>query len=299
MKTYILYNPKAGRGTSETEGKRLAALYEGDVRFMDITAIEDYAALLTPLGEEDNVVICGGDGTLNRFANAVKALDVRCNVLYYAIGTGNDFLKDLGKEVGEAPFRINKYLQNLPCVEIKGKKYLFLNGIGFGIDGYCCEVGDQCKAKAPEKPVNYTAIAVKGLLFHYKPKNATVVVDGKTYTYKKVWIAATMKGRYYGGGMMTAPAQDRLAENGEVTLVLFHGKGRLKTLMTFPTIFEGKHVEHTDMVAVHTGKDITVTYDAPAPLQVDGETELDVLTYHVSAGKITNETEAAEAVETV
>ncbi len=284
MKTFILYNPKAGKGTSETEGKRLAALYEGEVRFMDITKIADYVSLLSPLTPEDNVVICGGDGTLNRFANAVKSIDVKCNILYYAIGTGNDFLKDLGKQVGEAPFRINEYLCDLPYVEIKGKKYLFLNGIGFGIDGYCCEVGDKCKAKAPEKPVNYTAIAIKGLLLHYKPRNATVVVDGKTYTYKKVWIAAAMKGRYYGGGMMTAPAQDRLAKDGEVTLVLFHGKGRLKTLMTFPTIFEGKHIEHTDMVAVHKGKDITVTYDAPAPLQVDGETELDVLTYHVTAG---------------
>ncbi len=297
MKTYILFNPKAGNGTGETEGKRLAALYEGEVRFMDITDIEDYDALLSPLCAEDNVVICGGDGTLNRFVNAIKNVSVHCNILYYAIGTGNDFLKDLGKEVGEAPFRINEYLQNLPSVEIKGKKYLFLNGIGFGIDGYCCEVGDQCKAKAPSKPVNYTAIAVKGLLLHYKPKNATVVVDGKTYTYKKVWIAATMKGRYYGGGMMTAPNQDRLDESGEVTLVLFHGKGRLKTLIAFPSIFEGKHVEHTNMVAVHTGKDITVTYDAPAPLQVDGETELDVLSYRVTAGPFAKkpESEAAEA----
>ncbi len=299
MKTYILYNPMAGRGTSETEGKRLAALYEGEVRFMNITEIEDYNALLSPLDEQDNVVICGGDGTLNRFANATKSLDIKCNILYYAIGTGNDFLKDLGKEVGEAPFRINDYLKNLPSVEVKGKKYLFLNGIGFGIDGYCCEMGDKCKDKAPEKPVNYTAIAVKGLLFHYKPRNATVVVDGQTFTYKKVWIAASMKGRYYGGGMMTAPEQDRMADDGEVTLVLFHGKGRLKTLMTFPTIFEGKHVEHTDMVAVHKGKSITVTYDSPAPLQVDGETELDVLSYHVVAGTAAPDAACVEEAATV
>lgn len=35
------------------------------------------------------------------------------------------------------------------------------------------------------KPVNYTKIAITGLLFHYKPKNVTVVVDGKRYQYKK------------------------------------------------------------------------------------------------------------------
>ena len=46
-------------------------------------------------------------------------------------------------------------------------KRRFINGIGFGIDGYCCEVGDQLKAKS-DKPVNYASIAIKGLLFHYK-----------------------------------------------------------------------------------------------------------------------------------
>jgi len=203
---------------------------------------------------------------------------------YYAIGTGNDFLKDLGKEVGCEPFSVKEYMKDLPLVEINGKKTRFLNGIGFGIDGYCCEEGDKQKA-ASDKPVNYTAIAIKGLLFHYKPKNATVTVDGKEYRFKKAWIAATMKGRYYGGGMMNAPAQDRLAEDGEVTLVLFYGKGKLKTLIAFPSIFKGEHVKRTNMVAVLKGKDIRVRFDAPSALQIDGETVLNVTEYGVKAGK--------------
>ena len=40
---------------------------------------------------------------------------------------------------------IGKYLKNLPQVEVNGKKYLFLNGVGYGIDGYCCEVGDKLR----------------------------------------------------------------------------------------------------------------------------------------------------------
>ena len=299
MKTYILYNPMAGRGTSETEGKRLAALYEGEVRFFNITEIENFGELLSPLGEEDNVVICGGDGTLNRFVNAVKSVDFRCNVLYYAVGTGNDFLIDLGKEIGAAPFRINDYMKNLPYVELKGKKYLFLNGIGFGLDGYCCAMGDKSKAIAPEKHVNYTAIAVKGLLLHYKPTNATVVVDGKTYSFKKVWVASAMKGRYYGGGLKTAPDQDRLAEDGEVSVVIIHGTNRLMTLPILSKMSSGAHVKCTKAVTILKGKDVTVTYDSPSPLQVDGETELDVLSYHVVAGAPDAEAAAEEAVASV
>ena len=218
---------------------------------------------------------------MNHFVNAVQGFDLKCDVLYHADGTGNDFLKDVDKERGCEPFSVKKYLANLPTVEIKGKKTIFLNGIGFGIDGYCCEEGDRLKAKST-KPVNYTAIAIKGLLFKYKPKNATVIVDGKEYYFKKAWIAATMKGRYYGGGMDNAPDQDRLSPDGEVTVVLFHGKGKLKTLIAFPSIFKGEHVKKTDIVAVFKGKTVTVKFDEPSPLQIDGETVLDVTEYTVT-----------------
>ena len=284
MKTYILYNTLAGCGDCLDKCTALAAQYEGEVIQQDITKIEDYPSFIRSLDAEDRIIVCGGDGTLNRFINAVCELPIACEVLYYAIGTGNDFLHDLDKQVGEPPLDLKPYMNNLPTVCVKDKKCRFVNGIGFGIDGYCCEVGDKKKAAAPGKPVNYTAIAITGLLFHYKPSNAVVIVDGVEHRYKKVWIAATMKGRYYGGGMMTAPEQDRLAEDGKVTVVLFHGKGRLKTLMVFPSIFKGEHVKHTETVAVHSGHEITVRFDRPQSLQIDGETVLNVSEYTVHAG---------------
>ena len=285
MMTYILYNPLAGTGKGREESEKLLATVEGEAVLQDMTALEDYQTFFASIGAEDRVILCGGDGTLNRFVNDTAELTVPCELLYYAVGTGNDFLKDIEKNVGNAPFPVAQYLQDLPTVEVNGKVSHYLNGIGFGVDGYCCEVGDQLKEKAPDKPVNYTAIAIKGLLFHYKPANAIITVDGESFSYKKVWIAATMKGRYYGGGMMTAPEQDRFAEDGKVTLVVMYGSGKLKTLMVFPSIFKGEHVKHTDMVAVHTGKEITVTFDRPCALQIDGETVLNVTSYKVSAGK--------------
>ena len=282
MKTCILYNPLAGHGDNEAKARALSETLEGEKELVNVTKIEDAAAFFAPLSEEDTVILCGGDGTVNRFVNAIDGIDVKAGILYYAIGTGNDFVHDLGKQPGDEPFDLKPYMQNLPVVEVKGVKRRFINGIGFGIDGYCCEIGDKMKATS-DKPVNYTSIAIKGLLFHYKPTDATIIVDGVEHTYKKVWIAAGMKGRYYGGGMMTAPEQDRLNESGEITLVLFHGTGRLKTLMIFPSIFKGEHVKHTKEVAVHTGKDITVRFSSPAPLQIDGETVLGVTEYRVTA----------------
>ena len=163
-------------------------------------------------------------------------------------------------------------------MEVKGQQYRFLNGVGYGIDGYCCEVGDEMR-KIPGKKVNYTAIAIRGLLLDYIPTSAVVTVDGVRHEYQKVWLAPTMLGSRYGGGMIPTPAQRRDDPEGKLSVMVFHGSGKLKTLAVFPSIFKGEHIKHTECVEVLTGHEITVEFSAPRPLQVDGETVLNVRSY--------------------
>ena len=99
----------------------------------------------------------------------------------------------------------------------------------------------------------YTSIAINGLLFHYKPTSAVVTVDGKTHTYHHVWLAPTVNGRYYGGGMTPTPAQRRLNPDGIISTMVMYGKGKLKTLTVFPSIFKGAHIRHNEMAEVLTG----------------------------------------------
>ncbi len=292
-RAYVLYNPIAGGGQSDETLSKLKELVADELILCDMTSNENYEKQLSEISGDDYVIVCGGDGTLNRFINKISGIDVEADIRYFPSGSGNDFARELGKERYSAPFSIKKYLESLPSVEVDGKSSLFLNGIGYGIDGYCCEVGDKQRA-ASDKPVNYTAIAIKGLLFHYKPTNAKVTVDGKTYDFKKVWIAPTMKGKYYGGGMMPTPAQDRCAEDGKLSVMLFHGSSALKTLMIFPSLFKGEHIKHTKYVTVLEGYDISVEFDSPRSAQIDGETILDVKGYRACAEKAANKkTEAS------
>lgn len=281
----ILYNPHAANGRGEESAKRLASVLGGSgTEMLDMTKLGDYADFFADLPPARPVVICGGDGTLNRFINDTEGLDIKNSIYYFAGGSGNDFMRDAAAEQDEV-VPMTEYLRDLPQVTVKGRTYRFLNGVGYGIDGYCCQVGDRLRA-ASEKPVNYTAIAVKGLLFHYKPTGAVITVDGKKHTYKKVWLAPTMNGRYYGGGMMPAPEQDRLSGERTVSVMVLHGSGKLKTLMVFPSIFKGGHVKHTEMVEVLSGSDINVQFDRPTPLQIDGETITDVMGYQVTTSRV-------------
>lgn len=268
-KGYVIYNPLAGDGDNEENVRLLQVVMDAELEYYDVTRITNYAALLSGMEEDDYLVIAGGDGTLNRFVNETADISFRQEILYFPAGSGNDFARDLGKEVFANPFCVTKYLKDLPSVEVKGKKYRFINGIGFGIDGYCCQEGDKRK-KISGRKGNYTGIAIKGLLFRFTPRNAKVTVDGKEYTYEKVWIAPTMHGRFYGGGMIPTPKQSRTS--GKLSVMLFNGAGRLRTLCVFPGIFKGSHIKHTKMAAVHTGQEITVEFDRPTPLQIDGET---------------------------
>ena len=295
--TYALFNALAGNKTCEEQSKKLPELYNGkELTFRSMADI-DYAEFFASLSPEDDVIICGGDGTLNRFVNETKDIDIKNDILYYAAGSGNDFLHDLGKEKGEPPFKINQYIKDLPSVIVNGKETLFFNAIGFGIDGYCCEVGDEKRKKSNGKPVNYTSIAIKGLLGAFKPANATVIIDGVEKQYKKVWIAPAMHGRFYGGGMNAAPAQRRDDPDGKLSSVIWHGSNKLKTLMIFPSIFKGEHVKHTECIEIVKADEITVKFDKPCALQIDGETILGVTEYTAkSSAKVKEEKKSAQTV---
>ena len=279
MKYYVLYNPLAGKGDYAEKIEKLTAPYSDTCVLVNLTELNDYRSFIAGLEKDDELVLCGGDGTINRFVNDTEGIEIENEILYYPTGTGNDFVRDLKDEDVTKAFSIKKYIKDLPTVEVNGKTYRFLNGVGFGIDGYCCEVGDKKKAKGKRK-INYTMIAISALLFHYKPTDAVVTVDGVRHEYKKAWIAPTMNGRFYGGGRMATPDQDRLAHDG-VTTLLFHDSGKIKTLWVFKSIFKGKHVKHPEMVTQLKGREITVEFTEPRTVQVDGETILNVKSYKV------------------
>ena len=263
---YYLYNPLANNGIrTEVPGAEM----------IDASGL-DYAKFFGELKPEDEVVLIGGDGTVNYLVNHVDCENLKNKVYLLANGTGNDFLKDIGEEPGKE-ILLNPYLKNLPTVRVNGLERKYINNMGFGIDGYCCEVADQIKAKTPNKKINYTGIAIKGLLFHFRPCHAVVEVDGVTHEYDHVWLAPAMKGRYYGGGMMIAPAQDRNSD--KLTVVLYRSRSKLKALINFPSIFEGKHVEKANLTTVLTGNKIRVKFSRPCAAQIDGDTVLNVTEY--------------------
>lgn len=281
---YVFLNRLSNNGKAAQAQEELEKIFEGQqLKFVDITAVTNAADSCRMLEADDTVVVAGGDGTLSRFVNDIYDLQLQQKIYFYTCGSGNDFLNDVRErcEIINNLIPMNDFIKSLPTVTVNGKTSRFINGIGYGIDGYCCEEGDRIRENTNKK-VDYTKIAIMGLLGKFKPRNATVTVDGETIQYRKVWLAPTMIGRFFGGGMMITPNQDRLNEEHVVSSCVVHDSGKLKTLIIFPNIFKGKHISHTDIVEIKLGHEIRVEFDKPCALQVDGETYLNVKYYTVS-----------------
>ena len=273
---YILYNPKSnsehndlniipGKAELERRGAKQISLLEIDLR-----------EFLDTLTSEDKLYICGGDGTLHHFVNNARGFEFPCPVYVIRSGTGNDFLNDIGQTAPDALFDVRKHISALPEVEVNGENRLFINGVGMGIDGEVCAGVEEYKKKTGKK-ANYTAIALKLLAYKYKRPTASVTVDGVTHHFNDVWMATAMHGRFFGGGMMVAPTQDRT--KGKLGVMVMHGGSRPKVLTIFPSIFNGGHIKHTEIVEIFECDEVTVNYNIPIGFQADGEVKPLMLTY--------------------
>lgn len=255
-RNYILYNPYAGNGDGEEAAIALEVVYDNAVRY-DITKIKDYKSLFETMDESDHIILCGGDGTLNRFVNGTQGLSFPNFVYFYSIGNGNDFIQDIGRMKAAEPFfRINEYLQDLPMVKVKDVECLFVNGVTSGL----------------------MSAGAKSIM-HHKPVNVEIVVDKKSYRFEKVWMISVTKGRYCNSGMMLAPEHNRL--DAKLSIRVLHGIGKYRMVKAFRNIVKGKHSRYKKQIGVINGYDVRVIPEEPVSVNIDGEIIYDVTEYSV------------------
>lgn len=85
-KYYVLINPISYNGRENECIKRLSSFrFDGDLIFFDIRSISNYSKIIEALDPEDSVIICGGDGTLNRLINDMDSMELKNKILYYII----------------------------------------------------------------------------------------------------------------------------------------------------------------------------------------------------------------------
>lgn len=285
---YFIINPKASSG----KGIRYwwivkSALDKANVNYT--AAFTRRAGHATELAEQicrnsnqiKNIVVLGGDGTINEVINGIHNYK---NVLlgYIPSGSSNDLARSL--RISRDPL---KALSNI----IKPTRYRYLDhgqiefvgtgnvprkfscSSGIGYDAAVCH---EVSLSPLKKDLNrfgagkfiYYAIAVKQILT-MKPANVTVLVNGiKKRSYRKVVMVSSMIHKYEGGGLLLAPHAD--PADGKLSICLVHGMSKLKILLLLPTLFSGKHVYFKGVETFHCSE-IEIKSDRTMAVHTDGE----------------------------
>ena len=81
---YVLYNPLSDNSSGADNARELLVKYPSDKYvFLDITSLSDEQIFELLEKDDGDVILSGGDGTLNRFANTVSGRVTDKPIYYY------------------------------------------------------------------------------------------------------------------------------------------------------------------------------------------------------------------------
>ena len=203
-----------------------------------LTASVGHAATLArglaESGEEVRLYACGGDGTVNEVANGIAGY-ANAAMTCIPIGTGNDFLKNFGKDA-EPLFLDAENLWNgdvtpLDLIDCNGKYCLTIACTG--IDARIAEsVHEFGSSPMLSGRGSYLASVAVNFLFHKIGRRWRVTLDDEVIE-DTFALVSMCNGRYYGGG--STPVPEARMTDGVLHTVLVKNVSKAR----FATLFGG------------------------------------------------------------
>lgn len=259
MKLVLLYNAFSGNG----KGKKIAEKMKASLleRGLAFDAFENqWPDDLSPYSE---VLLFGGDGTLNYFINRYGV--ARLPMTLFPGGTGNDvhwklFGKaDPEKQIHTWPNYHRKYIDVATC----NGEY-FVNMVGIGFDG---EVLKRMKAiRWIGGHLGYLSVVVR-LIFSFVENNLSLRWDGKGKTQACLLCQVSNSSRT-GGGFMVAPHAS--IDDGLLNLTFCGAMSVFKRLLFLPKVEKGQHL-NVSGVETHLVSHVLIEATQDLYYQLDGE----------------------------
>lgn len=255
------------------EYKAFSTKYKGHA-----TEIAEKISTLT--ADEINLVVVGGDGTVNEVINGIKDFDkVRFGVI--PTGSGNDFARGLGLK-GNTEYFVNRIIDSvatdnidLGCVSWNGceaPRYFAISA-GIGMDAIVCKKALTSKLKKVLNKIHlgkltYLLLTIQ-TLFSMETARVKARFEGEhAKNFEKLIFAASMNFRAEGGGVPMAPKAD--ARDGSLSMCFAHGIPRWQTFFVLPFLVLAKH-EKMSCFYIKECRDCHIMLDRPVVLHADGE----------------------------
>ncbi|MBP3891491.1 MAG: diacylglycerol kinase family lipid kinase [Solobacterium sp.] len=302
MKFEIVINPNGASGAVKEAWKKVMPLFKDHTYSLHESTlthgIEEICKELTSHLKEDlNLVVIGGDGTLNAAINGIQDFK-HTRLGFIPCGSGNDFARDLdlpkahqeivarileGKvrrahDVGEIIFHTEMDVFDPMRKKIDKNEYArdyvrrFVNGAGIGFDAEICYYVETSRIKKGLNKIHlgklvYIFEALHGIL---NAKRYVVRVDYESGTkeYTECLFVDGMNHRYQGGGFMFAPKADPTDQ--KIDLCIADHVKNIDFYRIFPYAYKGNHVKF-DGVYEERDTQVRVHCAEPMWVQTDGE----------------------------
>lgn len=245
-KLFILANRTAGSKKAESLVADLRSFLESaglSYEIYDTDATKSATKTLEMLDDSfTDLVIVGGDGTINEAINGLTA-DIPVSII--PSGTGNDFVKNVnlgrkGREQLETA--VHGTIKQVDVGLCNDRK--FLNGVGIGFDGQIVEDMFSKRVLLLKGHAAYYYHVLR-ILGSYKEKQFTYEIDGKKEE-KELILLTIGNGTTFGGGfklMPEAKIDDSLLEVCAI--------GKLAPLLRFLNVNKLSNGTHGKMDMVH------------------------------------------------
>ena len=277
MKHIFIINPAAGKKDSRqrvyTMAEALKKNHNLDVECM-LTKSRGHATALTraiaETGDYVRFYACGGDGTVNEIANGIAGFP-NAAMTCIPIGTGNDFLKNFGKDA-EPLFLDAENLWNgdvtpLDLIDCNGKYCLTIACTG--IDARIAESVHEFGASPMlSGRGSYLASVAVNFLFHKIGRRWRVTLDDEVIE-DTFALVSMCNGRYYGGGFMPVP--DAMPDDGVLDVLAVGETSRLTFFRLVGKYAQGLYRQYPQLITDWHGQSLSFSSPREITVVVDGE----------------------------
>ena len=266
---HIIFNPVAGKKKASKNLRVVEEmLQERGIAYQlhqscDVHDAEAIARKLTEQGETELIVL-GGDGTLNEVLNGLSDPTV-CKIGLIPSGTGNDFAERRGIPLDpeKAMKRIlDGEAQDVDYIDVSGTRCMNVAGLGMDVD-----VLERCQKGKMKGKLKYLMSLIKSL-FAFKGYRVKIVSEGREETHD-VLICAACNGSQFGGGIKICPPAKEDDGQMDVVIVDCIG-GKWKIIKAFIQLMKGKVIEYP-LTTYFRCESVTFLPENDCPIQLDGE----------------------------
>lgn len=295
---YIIMNPSSSSGRGMRIWKQLEPVFqERKIPYRLLLSthnghIAELAAEVTASERPINLIILGGDGTVNEALQGIRDFS-KANIGFIPTGSGNDLARDM--RLGKDPLKTLESILNKDiCRKVdlgrltvdshrdasvkKGgndtpNERFFVVSSGIGFDAAVCEEALSSRLKDVLNKLKlgkltYLGIALKQLITA-KNVSCDLYLDDKAPIHlDRFLFSAFMIHRYEGGGFKFCPDAD--AGDGLLDICLVGHLPKPVIFLALPTAFFGKHYLFPQIFHYRASR-IEIKTSAPLWVHTDGE----------------------------